>query len=70
MRVSAPLRVEFELEKETPGTFKFAEALPDEFANPKIGSLYVKKPTLGELEWERGQKLVVHLFAGSDGEAA
>jgi len=58
--------VEFELEKETPGTFKFTEALADEFASPKIGSLYVKKPTLGEIGYERGQKLVVHVFAGSE----
>ena len=57
--MSAPVRVTFELQKETPGTFKFTEKLPNEFDTPKIGALYVKKPTLGEIGWERGQELVV-----------
>ena len=59
--VSAPLRIEFEVEKETPGTFKFAEVLANEFDAPKIGTLYVKKPTLKEIDYQRGKKLVVLL---------
>jgi len=56
----APLRVVFELEKETPGTFKFQEVLANEFDAAKIGALYVKKPALGEVPgYERGAKLVV-----------
>jgi hypothetical protein len=60
------VRVEFEVEKETPGTFKFQEVLASEFDPPKIGTLYVKKPTLGEIGFERGKKLVVVIGTESD----
>ena len=58
------LVVEFEEEKETKGTWKFAEVL----ANPAtdeafVGTLYVRKRTLGELGWQPGQRLEVRIGA-------
>lgn len=61
------MRVEFELEKETKGTFKFSEVLASEFDAAKIGALYVKKHALGEIPgYERGKRLVV--LVGAEGE--
>lgn len=57
--VETGITVEFEPEKETKGTWKFQEVTPGEFAEPKIGSLYVRKNTLGELGYQAGSKLRV-----------
>jgi len=49
----------FAEERETKGTFRFAEVLADDLDEPKIGTLYVRKSTLRNLGWERGHTLSV-----------
>jgi hypothetical protein len=53
------LELEFEEEKETKGTWKFAEVLPGALDEAKIGALYVRKGALGSLGWEPGKRLKV-----------
>lgn len=56
------MTVNFEMEKETKNTIKFAEILPEEgFPAPKIGTIYVPKATLGELGWKEGDTLKVEV---------
>jgi hypothetical protein len=57
--MNGPLELTFSPAKETKGTWKFEEDLPSEFAEAKIGTLYVRKATLGELGYVSGQKLDV-----------
>lgn len=54
-----PLALVFREQKETKGTFKFEEVVDGDLAEPKIGVLYVRKATLGELGWRRGDGLRV-----------
>lgn len=51
------IEIRFTPEKETPGTIKFAEVVADGI-DPKVGTLYVKKPTLDELDYQNGELLV------------
>ena len=60
-----PITLQFEPEKETKGTWKFAELLPTQFAEAKVGSLYVRKSTLGELGYAEGKNLEVTLAVAS-----
>jgi hypothetical protein len=53
------MELTFEPTKETKGTWKFEEVLPTQFAEAKIGTLYVRKATLGELGYQPGQQLTV-----------
>lgn len=53
------ITVEFKLEKVTKNAVRFAEVLPTEFSNPKIGTLYVQKATLGAMGWHEGQNLKI-----------
>jgi len=53
--------VEMIAEKETKGTWRFKEEVESEFVAPKIGTLYVPKTTLGELEFKKGDMLVMTL---------
>ena len=53
--------VEMVAEKETKGTWRFKEEVESEFVAPKIGTLYVPKPTLEDLEFNRGNTLVLNL---------
>lgn len=55
------IEVEFAEEKETKGTFKFAEVLEGQLSEPLIGTLYVRKSTLKQLGWEPGKNLSVTL---------
>ena len=55
------ITVEFKLEKATKNAVRFTEVLPDNFASPKIGTLYVQKSTLGAMGWHEGQNLKVTL---------
>lgn len=47
-KTSEKITVQFEAEKETPGTVRFAEVHPED-EEPVIGSLYVKKAALAKL---------------------
>lgn len=56
------MTVNFEMEKETKNTIKFAEILPEEgFPAPKIGTIYIPKSTLGELKWQEGDTLTIEI---------
>jgi hypothetical protein len=56
-----PLDLRFAPAKETKGTWKFEEVTPVSLAEPKVGTLYVRKNTLAELGWAEGSELVVTL---------
>lgn len=45
--------------RETKGTWRFEEVLPSEYADPKIGTLYVRKGALGDMGYEPGDNLTV-----------
>lgn len=51
------MKIQFEMEKATKNTIRFAEVLESELAAPKIGSVYIPKSTLGELGWKEGMKI-------------
>lgn len=53
------IRVQFEVERETKNTIRFSEVLGGPLDVPKIGTLYVSKPTLKEIGYEDGRKLEV-----------
>jgi hypothetical protein len=58
------MKIVFEEAKETKGTFKFDEVVTG-LAEPKIGSLYVRKGALAELDWAPGKKLEVEITASA-----
>ena len=49
------------MEKATKNTIRFTEVLESELSAPKIGSIYIPKSTLGEMEWKEGEKLKLTL---------
>lgn len=51
--------VTFTPDKPTKRTWRFNEVLDSEYANPKVGVLYVQKGTLGEMGYQEGDNLVV-----------
>ena len=55
------MKITFKMEKATKNTIRFAEVLESELAAPKIGSVYIPKSTLGELEWKEGDTVVINL---------
>ena len=55
--------VNFEVEKVTKNTIRFAEKLENEFSAPVIGTLYVPKSTLGQIGYADGKTLCVSLMA-------
>ena len=55
------MQIEFEMEKTTKNTVKFAEILESELDSPKIGNLYVQKAALKEVGWSDGKRLSVSL---------
>ena len=57
------MQITFVEAKETKGTFKFEEIIGS-MAEPKIGTLYVRKNTLKELGWEPGTPLTIVLKKG------
>lgn len=59
------MKVTFEMEKATKNTIRFAEVLESELAAPKIGSVYIPKSTLGELEWDGKSAITITLEAGA-----
>lgn len=58
------MKVEFRAEKITKNTIRFAEILESELSAPKIGSVYIPKSTLGEIEYKEGDKLVLEIKRG------
>ena len=57
------VKVTFREDRETKGTFRFAEELAGELDEAKIGTLYVRKGTLKELGWTSGRPLAVTVEA-------
>lgn len=55
------VKVKFEQEKETKGTWRFKEAGIGPVDTPMIGTLYVPKATLKQIGWEPGKALVITL---------
>lgn len=55
------MKVQFEFERDTKNTIRFKEVLPGPLDIPKIGTLYVSKPTLKELGYVDGSKLEVSI---------
>lgn len=55
--------VSFELEKETKNTIRFKEVVADMLDTPKVGTIYVPKTTLKEINYKPGSKLHITLSA-------
>lgn len=58
------VKVKFEVEKETQGTFRFKEADVVPGDKPILGTLYVPKPTLRQMDWHNGDDIIVTLNVG------
>ena len=56
------MKVQFTPEKDTKNTIRFKEAVGGPLDVPKIGTLYVSKQTLKELNYQEGQGLEVSLI--------
>ena len=61
----AAIRLTFEPERETKGTYRFQEHVDKPDDEPRIGNLYVRKAALKELGWESGKPLTMELQAGN-----
>ena len=57
------MKVTFEFEKDTKNTIRFKEVLSGPLDAPSIGTLYVPKQTLKQLEYKEGCKLIVDISA-------
>lgn len=55
------MNVTFEFEKDTKNTIRFKEHLEGPLDVAQIGTLYVPKATLKQLDYKEGQQLVVSL---------
>jgi hypothetical protein len=55
--------VTFEFEKDTKNTIRFKEVLNGPLDAPTIGTLYVPKQTLKQIDYKEGDKLIVDLRA-------
>jgi hypothetical protein len=55
------MTITLKMEKATKNTIRFEEILANELDAPKIGSIYIPKSTLGELNWKEGDNLVVSI---------
>jgi hypothetical protein len=55
------VKIMLEFEKETKGTIRFKETGVGLVDTPKIGTLYVPKPTLKEIGYTEGAKLELNL---------
>lgn len=53
------MEVTMKMEKATKNTIRFEEVLENELAAPKIGSIYIPKSTLGEIEWKEGMEITI-----------
>lgn len=59
----ATITATFKMEKATKNTIRFEEKLENEYAAPKIGSIYVPKSTLGAIGWNESKELVITIEA-------
>lgn len=55
------MKVKLQMEKATKNTIRFAEVLEGPFDTPKIGTIYVPKATLKDINYAEGKTLVVEL---------
>jgi hypothetical protein len=55
------MKVTFKVERETKNTIRFAEVVEGPLDMPKIGTIYVSKPTLKELGYSDGKTLEVDI---------
>ena len=55
------MKVPFEFERDTKNTVRFKEIITDPLEMPKIGTLYVSKPTLKEVGYTEGCKLEISI---------
>ena len=57
------MKVKLQMEKATKNTIRFMEELDGPFDTPKIGTIYVPKATLKEINYTEGKTLVVDISA-------
>lgn len=55
------MKVTFKMEKATKNTIRFTEVLENELDAPKIGTIYIPKTTLKELEWAEGKTVQIEV---------
>lgn len=58
----AKTTIRFELEKETKNTIRFKEVVEDLLDTPKVGTIYVPKQTLKEIEYKPGSHLLMDIY--------
>jgi hypothetical protein len=54
---TSTLDLTFEPDRETKGTWRFAELVPGPLDEPKVGTLYVRKQTLAGIGYTPGDRL-------------
>lgn len=55
------MTITLKMEKATKNTIRFEEILENELDAPKIGSIYIPKSTLKELEWKEGDTITIDI---------
>ena len=55
------MKTTFKMEKATKNTIRFTEVLENELDAPKIGTIYIPKTTLKELEWTEGKTIQIEI---------
>lgn len=55
------MTITLKMEKATKNTIRFEEILENELDVPKIGSIYIPKSTLKELEWKEGDTITINI---------
>lgn len=61
--MATTLQIAFEVEKETKNTFKFKEVVGGPLDTPKVGTIYVPKTTLKEINYTPGGQITIELKA-------
>ena len=55
------MKITMKMEKATKNTIRFEEVLESELSAPKLGSVYIPKSTLGEIEWKEGMEITMEI---------
>jgi len=56
------LNITFTKERETKNTVRFTEVTPSDTDAPKVGTIYVSKSALKELDWDENKTLGIKLM--------